>query len=499
MTVKSFDAPEPTHESVVVDGVLQWPSTGINVLVVGGGPAGYLTALECWRKGHNVSILEKSEQNSTIGDVLFIGPSAWTTLKYYPTLLKDYHDHSWDNFCSFRRLDGSLIAPPQEFEYNRSDVPHHAAWPLRVRGMVSRPGLNEIFYQQCRRLGIPVTFGVNIIDYTEDSNSGVASAIADDGRTFTADVVVAADGLGTKSHKAVMGEVIRAVSTGFVICRIFYRLDPEKNTALYQKLAALKRPDMRAYSGDTFHCVVTAASDGIVVGVTMPDDGTAQESWSETITSEDFIKQLPKASDTEHWDPLIIEAIQNIPEDSIVKWKLCWRDPQTKWTSPGGRIIQLGDSAHAFIPSSTSGATTALEDAQSLPECLRLAGKANVDIGTKIHELLRLRRASILQRLGHENRREMHRFGGMEEVMKHAPPGGPMGLGKWIWTHNAEEYATKKFAEARAHLESGAPFEHKNLPEGHKWEPWSMQEELEKEKQGINTPELKLNGDWGIY
>lgn len=74
-----------------------------------------------------------------------------------------------------------------------------------------------------------------------------------------------------------------------------------------------------------------------------------------------------------------------------------------------------------------------------------------------------------------------------------------MGLGKWIWTHNAEEYATKKFAEARAHLDNGAPFAHTNLPEGHKWEPWSMQEELEKEKQGINTPELKLNGDWGIY
>ncbi|KAF9880157.1 FAD binding domain-containing protein [Colletotrichum karsti] len=499
MTVQTNDIPKPIHESTIKDGVLRWPSTGLEVLVVGGGPAGYLTALECWRKGHNVSLLEKSNGNSTIGDVVFIGPSAWPTLKNYPAMLNEYQDISWDNYCTFRRLDGSLIVPPQEFEYNRSDVPHHAAWPLRVRSMVSRPGLAEMLYQQCQRLGIPVTFGVSIVDYTENADEGSATAVSDDGRRFTADVVVAADGLGTKSHKAVMGEVIRAVPTGFVICRIFYRLDPVKNAELYEKLAGQSRPDMRAYSGDHFHCIVSAGSDSIVVGITLPDDGTAQESWSETITSEDFVSRFPNAGETGAWDPLILEAIRNIPEDCIVKWQLCWRDPQSRWTSPGGRIVQLGDSAHAFIPSSASGATTALEDAQSLAECLRLAGKADAHVGTKIHELLRLRRASVLQRLGFANRTEMHRAGGMEEVMKHTPSGGPMGLGKWIWTHNAEAYATEKFNEAREHLKNDAPFEHSNLPVGFKWESWTMQDELEKVKQGIHTPDLKLNGDWGIY
>ena len=36
------------------------PSTGISVLIVGAGVGGIMTALECWRKGHDVRILERS-------------------------------------------------------------------------------------------------------------------------------------------------------------------------------------------------------------------------------------------------------------------------------------------------------------------------------------------------------------------------------------------------------------------------------------------------------
>lgn len=38
------------------------PETQLNVLIVGAGPSGLMTALECWRKGHNVvGILERSD------------------------------------------------------------------------------------------------------------------------------------------------------------------------------------------------------------------------------------------------------------------------------------------------------------------------------------------------------------------------------------------------------------------------------------------------------
>lgn len=44
------------------------PASGLNVLIVGAGPAGLMTALECWRKGHNIAgILERSDGPSYAG------------------------------------------------------------------------------------------------------------------------------------------------------------------------------------------------------------------------------------------------------------------------------------------------------------------------------------------------------------------------------------------------------------------------------------------------
>lgn len=44
-----------------------YPSTGIDVLIVGTGLAGLTAAIECIRKGHNVRVLERNAGINTIG------------------------------------------------------------------------------------------------------------------------------------------------------------------------------------------------------------------------------------------------------------------------------------------------------------------------------------------------------------------------------------------------------------------------------------------------
>jgi hypothetical protein len=86
---------------------------------------------------------------------------------------------------------------------------------------------------------------------------------------------------------------------------------------------------------------------------------------------------------------ILREVVNTTPKENLVDWKILWRDPESQWTSPKGRIIQLGDAAHTFVPSSGNGATQAIEDAMSLASCLEIGGKSNVPIALRVHNLLR--------------------------------------------------------------------------------------------------------------
>lgn len=66
-----------------------------------------------------------------------------------------------------------------------------------------------------------------------------------------------------------------------------------------------------------------------------------------------------------------------------------FRNPKPNWVSPYGRIVQLGDAAHTFLPSSGNGATQAMEDGLVLASCLQLAGKSQIPIAGRVYNKLR--------------------------------------------------------------------------------------------------------------
>lgn len=52
----------------MVDGVQRFPPNGIKVIVVGAGVGGLGAALECWRKGCDVVVLERGDKLSVLGE-----------------------------------------------------------------------------------------------------------------------------------------------------------------------------------------------------------------------------------------------------------------------------------------------------------------------------------------------------------------------------------------------------------------------------------------------
>lgn len=234
------------------------------------------------------------------------------------------------------------------------------------------------------------------------------------------------------------------------------------------------------------HFILFLNHDGVGFAHTHHDtSASAQESWHNFITPSQMMDTL--GLETETWDPALVDLIRQIPKDTrVVDWKLSWRDPNPAWASPGGRIIQVGDAAHSFLPTSGNGATQALEDAFSIAECLRLGGKDLAAWSTKVHQRLRYERVTMIQKTGFVNRELVHR------AWVELRDGGEEGIergqneyykqGQWMWGHKSEEYAAQNYWDALDSLRGGKPFNNTNLAEGMKFEPWTIEGVLAEEK-----------------
>ena len=55
---------------------------------------GLQAALECWRKGFNVEVLEKADHVSPLGDFFAVSPPDVATLKHYLHMKAEYEKHS---------------------------------------------------------------------------------------------------------------------------------------------------------------------------------------------------------------------------------------------------------------------------------------------------------------------------------------------------------------------------------------------------------------------
>ncbi|KAK5234900.1 hypothetical protein LTR16_012643, partial [Cryomyces antarcticus] len=85
------------------------------------------------------------------------------------------------------------------------------------------------------------------------------------------------------------------------------------------------------------------------------------------------------------WAPIFQDLVRLTPPKTIINFELLWRNPQPSWTSPGARVVQIGDSAHSYLPASGNGATQAIEDAISLASCLQIGGKENIPQSVRAH------------------------------------------------------------------------------------------------------------------
>lgn len=242
-----------------------YPPSGIDVLIVGTGLAGLTAAIECIRKGHNVRVLERNDDINTAGDMYFMGLSATKFFKHWPEMKAEYeaiglHD-AWIE--TFKHSGEQMIKPLRVADRLKAQGLNPGTPPGTFQ---MRPLVYKMFVHQVEKLGVNVEFGRRVVDYFEDADRNKAGVLCDDGQKYEADVVIAADGVGSKSQKLVGGQV-RARSSGRAMWRAAFpieNLDKDPEVKEFFHLIDGKHPIVRTWLGPSTYALTLTRPDTMI-------------------------------------------------------------------------------------------------------------------------------------------------------------------------------------------------------------------------------------------
>jgi 2-polyprenyl-6-methoxyphenol hydroxylase-like FAD-dependent oxidoreductase len=298
------------------------------VLVVGGGTVGNSVAVLLRRSGVAVDLVEVTPDWNTLGSGITLLGNALRVLREVGV---------WDE------VSRNIVASP---DLNPA-MPGLGGPDLPAMCGMYRPTLQAILIGAVRASGADVRLGVSPSSLDQHS-TGVDVAFSD-GTTGTYDLVIGADGIRS-SVRAMIGIQIQPTPTGMAIWRVHAKRPPQVEHMLIQHGGAVYIAGLNPTGPDTLYgFLVEQARDRsslrredmpaemrrIAASLTGP-----WEAVREDITDPDRI-------DYRHFEHLLVD--------------MPWHR---------GRVVLMGDAAHACPPTIAQGAAMGLEDASILAQML---------------------------------------------------------------------------------------------------------------------------------
>lgn len=252
--------------------------------------------------------------------------------------------------------------------------------------------------------GVVIKTAAEVVDC--DTAEGTVSLKG--GETLKADIIIGADGIKSAIRNAVVGEERTAQPTGLSAYRMLIPAAKLPTEQIPEGILKMEDPAATTMIvGKDKRVIMGPGRSGKLLGIValVPDETTedpADESWTRPGSKPELLAAF---ADFPSWLRAIFEQAEH---DEIGLWQLRDIDPLPSWTK--GRVILIGDAAHAMLPTQGQGASQAIEDAEALQAFL-----SGLDAGPvskeQVEEALgkvfkaRYERASLIQAYSREQAR----------------------------------------------------------------------------------------------
>lgn len=191
------------------------------VLIVGAGFGGLTAAIECRLRGMDVTVVETYPTSLAYGDIIDFFPNGGRIIE------------AWEGGRVGRDLMKVCINQGDRFQYCKADgtVIWEEDWILEPHHFWKQYGghrgeMHQVILDYAEEVGVKFEFGDRVVRYVDTAGQkpGVVTA---GGRTYWADLVVAADGPKSIARQQVLGLPDTKVNSGYAIFRAHFTLTEE--------------------------------------------------------------------------------------------------------------------------------------------------------------------------------------------------------------------------------------------------------------------------------
>lgn len=339
-----------------------------HVIVVGAGIGGLTAAVALRRSGWRVEVYERSAELGEVGAAVLMAPNAVKTLRTLglgPAL--DEAACSLDGFESRARGGRRLTGVTAEVLRQRYGAGLHNVHRA-VLHRILRAELPEASIHT-GRTAVTVGTGEGGASVSFDGPAGRVSR--------DADLVVVADGVGSRLRGLLFPDYVGAAYAGYTVWR---GLVPAERT---------QGEDIPARLSETWGL-------GARFGIAPIGDGRTY--WYAFETAAPGVTHLHSAAALATrftgWHAPIPTLIAATPDESLIRGDVYYLpEPLPGFTK--GRVVLLGDAAHAVTPDIGQGACLAIEDGVVLAAMLAREG---VPAALRSYDLARRPRTQALAR-----------------------------------------------------------------------------------------------------
>ncbi|KAK5991440.1 FAD-dependent monooxygenase nodY2-like protein [Cladobotryum mycophilum] len=325
------------------------------VIIIGGGLGGPILAL-CLRKyGISSAIYELRPKTYEAGGNVVMSPNAARVLDHvglYGRLFAKGFSYEEISFCNGR---GEMLG-----KFLNGSQKHYNFHALRIRRLI----LHGELLKACEERQIPVYHDKKFKRIVSESAEDTTVEF-EDGEEVTAEFIIGCDGI----HSKVRGYIQEMHPT-------FSGLMGIGGLLMESELESLQK-DTRPYFPTIMYgangsfAVMPVSFDGKQLGYfsTIEAEDRSREDWDALYKDKQKLKQMlhdrfldPKA----HWPDFVQEMCEKTPLDSFASYPYYSIPRLDSWKSTHGRVIIIGDAAHAIPPTGGQGAAMAFEDAETL-------------------------------------------------------------------------------------------------------------------------------------